>query len=75
MDASADVLLVGSVPLDSAEAVFRACGQKLGANVVGLPDGETGDRTIWVVYQAYRVFNGHSDIETLRRPVPIGGVE
>ena len=27
------------------------------------------------MYQAYRVFNGHPDIETLRRPAPINGVE
>jgi hypothetical protein len=72
---SADILLVGSVPLESAEAVLRTCGHKLGSSVVALPDGETGDRTIWVVYQAFRVFHQHPDIETLRRPAPINGKE
>ena len=43
--------LVGSVPLDSAEAVFRAVAGQLGARVRRIPDGETGDRTGWVGFQ------------------------
>jgi hypothetical protein len=75
MGTNAEILLVGSVPLESAEVVFRTCGHKLGNSVVALPDGETGDRTIWVVYQAFRVFHQHPDLETLRRPAPINGKE
>jgi hypothetical protein len=75
MSAKADVLLVGSVPLSSNEIVMRTCGRTLEDSVIGLPDGETGDRTIWVVYQAYRVFHEHPQIQTLRRPAPIDGAE
>jgi methionine synthase II (cobalamin-independent) len=41
------VHLVGSVPLDSAEAVFRAVGATLGRHVRRIPDGETGKRSRW----------------------------
>jgi hypothetical protein len=35
------ILLVGSIPGDDAEAVFRACGPALGEDVRAIPDGET----------------------------------
>ncbi len=66
--ARGDVLLVGSVPLADAEAVFTTCGHALGDHLASLPDGETGDRRIWIVYQAYRVFDGHPQLETVQRP-------
>jgi hypothetical protein len=40
--------LVGSVPLDSAEEVFRAVSGELGPRIQRIPDGETGDRSGWV---------------------------
>jgi ubiquinone/menaquinone biosynthesis C-methylase UbiE len=43
--------LVGSVPLASAEAVFRAVAAGLGDRVRRLPDGETGPRSDWIVWQ------------------------
>jgi hypothetical protein len=43
--------LVGSVPLNSPEEVFRAVAGELGARVRRIPDGETGDRTGWVGFQ------------------------
>ena len=48
-----DVLvhLVGSVPLSSAEEVFRTVTGTLGSRVSRLPDGETWDRTGWVGFQ------------------------
>lgn len=52
-DKSGSVLLVGSVSLESAESVFRTCSQELGEYLGCLPDGEVGDRTIWVVFQVY----------------------
>ena len=50
MDAPAkrEVLLVGSVPLGSAEQVFTACADALDGRVKRLPDGETGPRTNWI---------------------------
>ena len=52
-DASARGLahLVGSVPLDSAEAVFRTVQGALGAQLARLPDGETGARRRWIYWQ------------------------
>lgn len=45
------VLLVGSVPLSSAEEVFEAVGLELGPFVKRMPDGETGPRSAWIVCQ------------------------
>lgn len=42
------VHLVGSVPLDDPEAVFRTVAGALGPRLARLPDGETGPRARWV---------------------------
>ena len=71
-----ELLLVGSVPLDTAEEVFRALAAPLGKWLAYVPDGEIGERQYWVDGFAYRVLNGHQDLETIRRPAPDeGGVE
>lgn len=71
-----ELLLVGSVPLDTAEAVFRRLGGPLGPYLAYIPDGEIGDRRYWIDGIAYRVLNGHPEIETLQRPAPgADGVE
>ncbi len=46
------ILFVGSVPLESSSAVFEAVGTKLGKLVKRMPDGETGTRKDWIVWQA-----------------------
>jgi hypothetical protein len=70
-----DLLLVGSVPLETAEEVLESCGRTLGNYLNYLPDGEVGDRILWVPMLAYRVFHGHPDVETLARPPRVDGVE
>src|SRR5215469_2366426 len=65
-----ELLLVGSIPLDTVEQVFRAVGGPLGPHLAYMPDGEVGDRRYWIDGIAYRVLNGHPEIETLRRPAP-----
>jgi hypothetical protein len=40
--------LVGSVPLESAAAVFRAVAGHLGRRAARIPDGETGQRVGWI---------------------------
>ncbi len=70
-----DFLLVGSVPLETAEEVFRTCGHAIGKGLKYLPDGETDERIWWVNMLAYRVYHGHPDIETVMRPPRIDGVE
>ncbi len=43
----AGVHLVGSIPLENAEAVFRTASAVLGSRLRRLPDGETGERVRW----------------------------
>ncbi len=50
------VHLVGSVPLANVEEVFRATSAQLGDRLRRLPDGETGPRSDWILWQ-YPVFS------------------
>ena len=43
-----ELLLVGSLPADSADSALRAAAGFYGDLVVALPDGETGPRAAWV---------------------------
>ena len=43
--------LVGSVPLETAEQVFRKVLAALGDLLSRVPDGETGDRRRWIYWQ------------------------
>ena len=42
------VHLVGSVPLSTAEEVFRTASSILGGRLRRIPDGETGVRSNWI---------------------------
>jgi hypothetical protein len=44
--------LCGSVPLGSSDDVFRVVGEELGRHVRRIPDGETGDRNMWIGWYA-----------------------
>ncbi len=46
------VHLVGSIPLQSNDAVFRTASSILGGRLRRIPDGETGERSDWIVWQA-----------------------
>jgi hypothetical protein len=70
-----NLLLVGSVPLDSVEEVMRTFGGALGRELPAMPDGEVGERRSWVNRLGYQIFNGHLDLDTVRRPKPVDGVE
>ncbi|MGE3248444.1 MAG: hypothetical protein AB7J19_19155, partial [Beijerinckiaceae bacterium] len=70
-----NLLLIGSIPLASNEDVFRVFGGRLARHLPAVPDGETGERRSWVNRLCYQILNGHADLETLRRPAPIDGVE
>jgi hypothetical protein len=59
------VLLVGSVPLDSARSVFIAVASSLGPLVKRIPDGETGDRLRWIIWQR--------DIVAQAKGIEVGG--
>ena len=60
--APAGVHLVGSVPLGSAEEVFRTVADAIGDRVRRLPDGETGARSDWIVWQ-YPLFSSRPEFE------------
>jgi hypothetical protein len=69
-----DVLLVGSVPLESARDVFKTCAAALGQHIATLPDGEVGARKSWIQCQAIFVFDRHPALETVKRPLSPDGL-
>jgi SAM-dependent methyltransferase len=54
--------LVGSVPLGTAEEVFRCAAAGLGDRLRRIPDGETGPRADWIVWQ-YPVLSSRPQFE------------
>ena len=70
-----NLLLVGSIPLNTVEEVFRQFGGPLGNHLTSIPDGEVGIRKHWVSRVHYQVLAIHPDIEIVRRPRPDNGVE
>ncbi|HEX6363309.1 MAG TPA: hypothetical protein VFZ93_10155 [Albitalea sp.] len=70
-----DLLLVGSIPLETTKAVFQTFGRPLGAHLASMPDGEVGLRRHWISRVHFQVFAIHPDIEVIQRPRPDGGVE
>ncbi|MDT7643250.1 MAG: hypothetical protein QOC75_250 [Pseudonocardiales bacterium] len=63
------VHLVGSVPLNTAADVFRAVSEAIGPHLKRIPDGETGDRTGWVGFQALMLLD-HPSFELVPSAVP-----
>lgn len=70
-----DLLLVGSIPLDTVTDVFETFGKPLGSHMATMPDGEVGPRRHWISRLHYQVFSGHPQLESVRRPAPDDGVE
>lgn len=66
-----DVLLVGSIPGESAEDAMRLAAEGVGTCVSCLPDGETGFRRIWINFLASQTYDGNPGLETLNRPHPV----
>jgi SAM-dependent methyltransferase len=60
--ATGGILLVGSVPLGSAAAVFQTMSAELGDRLDRIPDGETGPRSDWIVWQ-YPVLSSRPEFE------------
>lgn len=75
MKSIADLLLVGSIPLETAKQAFMTFGRPLGAHLAAMPDGEVGFRRHWISRVHFQVFAIHPDIEVIQRPRPDGGVE
>jgi hypothetical protein len=65
-----ELLLVGSIPLDAPEDVFRTFGAPLGQYLFAMPDGEVGPRRHWISRVHYQVLAAHPELEILQRPAP-----
>jgi hypothetical protein len=61
------VHLVGSIPLSSAEEVFRTTSTMLGERLRRIPDGETGIRSGWIGWQ-FQLFASNPMFEMLAPP-------
>jgi hypothetical protein len=61
-------MLVGSVPLEGPEEVFRACASALSPFLSAYPDGETGPRKYWTFSLASLVYSRHPDLESVNAP-------
>jgi hypothetical protein len=63
---------VGSLPYHSCEDVFRNLGREVGGYLHRMPDGETGERTKWIVFQQ-RMLQQHEalEIDTSIPPLPV----
>jgi hypothetical protein len=72
---SGELFLPGSLPCETAEQSFQIFGGALGQWLDYMPDGEVGTRRYWIDGVAFRVFNGHPEIETVKWPAPENGVE
>ncbi|PPR09710.1 MAG: hypothetical protein CFH41_02416 [Alphaproteobacteria bacterium MarineAlpha11_Bin1] len=70
-----DLMLVGSIPLDTAEDVFKTFGADLGEYLSAVPDGEIGLRRHWISKVHFQVMAAHPDFEVLRHPAHEHGVE
>ncbi|MEA2967353.1 MAG: hypothetical protein QOE78_614, partial [Alphaproteobacteria bacterium] len=72
---SEQLLLVGSIPLDTPQDVFETFGAPLGRLLSAVPDGEVGPRSHWISRIHYQVFAGHPELDILAHPRPDNGVE
>jgi hypothetical protein len=59
---TSELLLVGSLPVDSTETAFRVGAELFGDMVFALPDGETGPRAAWVGYERETLARSNPDV-------------
>jgi hypothetical protein len=67
---SGELLLVGSIPLDTPQEVFQTFGVPLGKYLFAIPDGEVGPRRHWISRVHYQVLAAHPELEIVQRPAP-----
>lgn len=70
VDAMGDVLLVGSVPFDTVEEVMSTCGRRLGRRLYAMPDGEVGDRSMWIMALPHLTYANNDDLEAVHVVAP-----
>src|ERR1700729_1012707 len=59
---NSELLLVGSLPADSADSALRAAAAFYDGLVFALPDGETGPRSAWVGYEREWLVRPNPDV-------------
>jgi hypothetical protein len=73
MPSSRDLLyFVGSIPLNNSDEVFRTLSRDVGPFLRRIPDGETGERIKWIVFQQ-RMLNEHPamEVDPDQPPMPV----
>lgn len=65
-----ELLLVGSIPLDTPQGVFETFGAPLGKYLFAIPDGEVGPRRHWISRVHYQVLAAHPELEVVQHPAP-----
>src|SRR4051812_35537948 len=74
MRESDKLLLVGSIPLETAPEVFDMFGAPLSRWLDTMPDGEVGHRRHWISRVHYEVLAAHPQLEVVQHPAPENGV-
>ena len=65
---NSELLLVGSLPAESADAALRSAAGFFGDLVFALPDGETGPRSAWVGYERERLVRPNPGVVVVQEP-------
>ena len=71
---TSELLLVGSLPAESSDAALRAGAELFGDLVFALPDGETGPRSAWVVYERERLTRPNPDVVVVEETASPTGI-
>src|SRR5246127_1566407 len=71
---TSELLLVGSLPVDSTETAFRTGAELFGDMVFALPDGETGPRAAWVGYERERLARPNPDVVVVEETASPTGI-
>ena len=73
MSSARDLLhFVGSIPLGSCEDVFRQLSTEVGPFLRRIPDGETGERTLWIKFQQKMLMEHPAiEIDPTQAPLPV----
>src|SRR5262247_613237 len=66
-EVSGELLLVGSIPLDTPQEVFESFGAPLGRYLFAMPDGEVGPRRHWISRVHYQVLAAHPELEVVQQ--------
>ena len=66
-DHRGDVLLVGSLPFETAEEAIRAAAEHLGDHLPAFGDGEVGLRKLWIGFLPMTIYSKHPQLEIAAR--------